>query len=740
MNICIELLKITLNHKHIFYEDSDGNLIPIHNLAFTFQLSSFHHFLYNALRIFFFEDGYLFKRCIGFAEIPFVAFFTKSVLYYEIYNKSFLNIYQCYGSERVPCGWLCLRVKTNLNNFDSVEIIAENGKNILNEDYRNEKDDYTELSKEKEKIEIKAKSGVNSAINGLSEINNYNSSLCSNQSGVDMNINIQNNKESKEIKIENIMQKIFSYDAGDNNFNDKNGLRQLHIERKHVTENKNTDCSILLEKNFKTNKISKINRTVVINEVIKKVKFVENRTIYKNSLFDNMFFSTIIGQEKRQEYYLYILKIWRIYTYISKGSIMCKFHFWVGLFYLEGHYRNESKRYELSTNKISKIGYFHDKLLKIDDVHNNEKYIHSNDLSNQDNDRGHIYLNPCYLSDDNLTTRRKKSVEINEFEDYDDSYALIHHKFYEYYLNKYYYAIAPYGKYYLTILSVKERCKPDFRVVEPNRSIISYLNIDKSDFIYAKLNLKETKTPHIAFYDIVEEELVISFRGTFNHVDALNDLDCEYTPFFDGYAHAGFVKLADSFIDLHLSDLSVLLAKRNYKKILFTGQSLGGALCVLVQIILEKKQYNFKSRAIAFSAPPTVSENLCEQSNIINIVYGYDIISRLCFGSLLDLKFVSTSLSKLKVSDKENISKIFSYLHENDIHPKLYIPGTLYHIRKFSMGKETIVMGKEADKNDFTKIVVHHKCFLHHTFPAVINSFTQGINESKKNNLFINKS
>lgn len=63
------------------------------------------------------------------------------------------------------------------------------------------------------------------------------------------------------------------------------------------------------------------------------------------------------------------------------------------------------------------------------------------------------------------------------------------------------------------------------------------------------------------FYNEDEDELVVSLRGTENHIDALNDLDCEYTKFFDGFAHSGFVKLAHFFIQNHVHDINEGLKK-----------------------------------------------------------------------------------------------------------------------------------------------------------------------------------
>lgn len=487
------------------------------------------------------------------------------------------------------------------------------------------------------------------------------------------------------------------------------------------------------------------NKKRIIYEIIKQMHFIESTGNNENRPLNINFFTSIINQDKYNDYYFYFIRIWRIFSFISKGSIHCKFQFWLGMYHLEGYYRYESNKYCLKNTRNIKKAIFRDNELHIKNIKNNNFEYNTNVNESQVSRSNLKDMNPndfSYSSTDDLSLKKPydKVTEQNytyekENNEIDESYALIHYSFYEYYLNKFYFSITPYGKYYLKILLVKERCKPDNSIKEPERSIISYLNIDFKDLIYVNLNMNETKTPHIVFYDKIEDELVVSFRGTFNHVDALNDLDCEYKQFLGGYAHSGIVNLAYFYIETHLNGLKLLVSERNYTKVLFTGQSLGGALCTLIHIILQGIEHNFKSRVISFSAPPCVSENLCEQKNITTIIYGYDIIARLCFGSLLDLKYISSSIPKMKTKVPESVAKVSAYLKETDLHPKLYIPGKLYHIRKFGVGNKMTIMGKEVGYEHFSQIIIHNRCFIHHAFTAFINAFLLGIEESMNQQL-----
>lgn len=137
---------------------------------------------------------------------------------------------------------------------------------------------------------------------------------------------------------------------------------------------------------------------------------------------------------------------------------------------------------------------------------------------------------------------------------------------------------------------------------------------------------------------------------------------------------------------------------------------------------------NCSLRVITFQSPPVVSSNLCDshQVNILNIVFGADIISRLSFGSLLDLKFLAISIAKVKdkLDDFElsqYIKEVKAYLLQTDIHPKLYLPGKIYHILN-----EKVPIVKELNFRAFSDIIVDRFCFFDHSLTSLIKAFEKG--------------
>lgn len=419
----------------------------------------------------------------------------------------------------------------------------------------------------------------------------------------------------------------------------------------------------------------------------------------KNILFNNMFISLFIDKSTISVYESYFYKIWNIYKVISKGSIMCHFNFWYGLFLLEQYYKNLSLKRSIKdaesidTKKLTDVKFYSDTNLLLNKKEND---INPDNFYRKDMSSKHEIRDTC---------------------------------FYEYYLNKYYFAIAPYARFVLLNL-IEKRRKVTEKVREPRKTILSYLDISNDDLLYIKL---KSKTPHIVFYDQKENEIVVSIRGTQNHLDALNDLDCEYSEFFKGYAHSGFIKLANYFIDNFLGDIEVEILTKRVNRVLFTGQSLGGALAMLVYMIIKEKNLlnNYELRVISFQSPPIISKKLIKNDyNIVNISYGYDIVSRLSFGSLLDLKFLSISISKMNKVNKnmdDNINAVKEYLEKQDLHPKLYLPGKLYHLKK----ENNHVLCQNVDFMFYNDIIVNKWCFFHHSFTEIIKAFNGGIKDRK---------
>ncbi|EJW05032.1 hypothetical protein EDEG_00867 [Edhazardia aedis USNM 41457] len=395
----------------------------------------------------------------------------------------------------------------------------------------------------------------------------------------------------------------------------------------------------------------------------------------------------------------------------------------------------------------------------------NTKDFYTRSIRNLFIDNEHISDNQNNVS----TLKTNRSLSINNSEDnleiltddlHSDSispnikspvyqYSILNKQWFEYYLNKFYYAISSYSNP-IMLKFVPIRREVSNKIHNDERKILEMINKDRSQLLsYHKEDVHDS-VPNVIFYDEIENEIVVSFRGTQSHKDALKDLDCEYIRFFSGFGHSGFIKQATKFVKHQLNLLKYFCDKKKTKNVLLCGQSLGGAIATIIYIIITEKNlmesYNF--RVISFSAPPTLSENICQNlyPNITNIVYGHDIVPRLSFGSGLDFKYTCISMNNSK-KDAGNYQNRYSiikkYLYKNDLYPKLYIPGKIFHLKKSYQGKDesgwffnndadSIIVVAEVEYPFFGYINVHLKTIIHHMFSSTINAFNDGIKQAKK--------
>lgn len=235
----------------------------------------------------------------------------------------------------------------------------------------------------------------------------------------------------------------------------------------------------------------------------------------------------------------------------------------------------------------------------------------------------------------------------------------------------------------------------------------------------------------IIFID--DDSLVVSFRGTLSHNDIINDLDACYTKFFGGFTHSGILKLANTFVDVELGNINQLISKNNIKNVLLTGHSLGGAVATVMHLIITKNNLipKCKIKTVAFASPPTVSESFLGQNieDLTTYNYGNDIISRLSLGSLLDFKYLCLSIANIftvfSKSEKsiEKIVEVHRYLKESDLYPKLYHPGTVYHIKAEYKGDKATYGFKKVDPKFFANLIIYKDYPADHILKRHISAF-----------------
>lgn len=248
--------------------------------------------------------------------------------------------------------------------------------------------------------------------------------------------------------------------------------------------------------------------------------------------------------------------------------------------------------------------------------------------------------------------------------------------------------------------------------------IIQYINIPDKWLLEVSLN---KKVPHLKFQD--NKSLIISFRGTESANDIFSDINCDYIEFLDGYVHRGILELAEHFLEENEFIINDLMIKYNLKYLKLVGHSLGAAIASICGIIFKQKNEHLKVKVYAFSPASCLSYDIAKKTKFIkSYILGTDIFPRLSYGSMLDLKYLTASIGSanqiIKTNSARRISKfekkIKKHLRNENIYPKLYCGGLLYHFEN----QNDILIMKRVDQKFFDSICVDFK-FLSDHVPRV---------------------
>lgn len=231
------------------------------------------------------------------------------------------------------------------------------------------------------------------------------------------------------------------------------------------------------------------------------------------------------------------------------------------------------------------------------------------------------------------------------------------------------------------------------------------------------------------------DTIAISFRGTFSTNDAFNDLQSTYIEFQDGYTHAGFKKLADYFMRTKMAQILKIAEKKKIKKIFLTGHSLGAAVATLVHARMLEKYPNINVKSVIFASPPVFSENIVKRLNLdlTHYTYGYDFVSRLSYGSILDLKYFCLSISSLvKMINSPGllttkIEEIRHHMKTRSTNPKLYHPGKQIHVFKF----DEIYKFKQVNYMFYNEILFSRNAGWDHFLHNIANAFIYASSKEK---------
>jgi hypothetical protein len=258
--------------------------------------------------------------------------------------------------------------------------------------------------------------------------------------------------------------------------------------------------------------------------------------------------------------------------------------------------------------------------------------------------------------------------------------------------------------------------------------------ITESNFI--KYSDGENDNIGFTFFFDDQNTLIVSFRGTLTHREMLCDFDCGYQSFMNGFTHSGILKVTNNFIKNEMESILELMKARQSKQLMLTGHSLGGAIATILYIVLknDSRFSNFLIKAEIFSVPPIISRELfchINKKDFITYNFGNDLISRLSFGAILDLKYICISIANeleinLNTFKKDGIKKLSKkikkirrHVVDLDLFPKLYHGGQIIHIKKVS----NCFIFKQVDPVFFADLTNFKNITSDHVISRQIESF-----------------
>lgn len=264
--------------------------------------------------------------------------------------------------------------------------------------------------------------------------------------------------------------------------------------------------------------------------------------------------------------------------------------------------------------------------------------------------------------------------------------------FYEHYKQMFHFAIAPYGNE-IAVADVEGLLPCNTHgSVSVHDKIVSLLGIPEEDLLDVHITSVKGKCSFIVF--LHRHYLVVSFRGTISPKDIYEDLKYEYVKIGDGYTHSGIKELAEGFVHDWRDNISALMRRHGRSHLLLTGHSMGGSVATIVGYTLLKTGFieNSRLKVVGVSSVPVFSEHIVAYwpyRHFYTVAIDFDIVPFLSLGSFLDFKYICCwfgyrlSSGRPIYSLHKEVQRLQSFLLRENIHMKLYHPGTIIHMRSF---------------------------------------------------------
>ncbi|KAI8372887.1 uncharacterized protein BYT42DRAFT_49753 [Radiomyces spectabilis] len=180
-------------------------------------------------------------------------------------------------------------------------------------------------------------------------------------------------------------------------------------------------------------------------------------------------------------------------------------------------------------------------------------------------------------------------------------------------------------------------------------SVREYLSLPKEDMLAYEFRSTEAFRPsYFIARDRSTNSIVLCIRGTMSIFDTMTDLVCEYEPWKGGYVHKGMKSSALWFFQHIAPKLVAYTNKHSTSALYIVGHSLGAATAAILTILLldymdefqQGKEEPFTLQCFGYAPACGLSLDLAEkyQDHIQSIVFADDFVSKLSYGSMMDIK------------------------------------------------------------------------------------------------------
>ncbi|KFH64397.1 hypothetical protein MVEG_10222 [Podila verticillata NRRL 6337] len=280
---------------------------------------------------------------------------------------------------------------------------------------------------------------------------------------------------------------------------------------------------------------------------------------------------------------------------------------------------------------------------------------------------------------------------------------------------------------------------------------IDFLRIPNEDLLAYEFHA--SKVFHPSYYvalDRATNSIVLAIRGTMSAFDTLTDLVCEYQQWKGGLVHGGMKTSADWFMNHLVPQIVAYIAKHKVSALNIVGHSLGGGTASILTMMLLDHQHefqsmvngNFRIQCHAFAPACSVSKDLADKyrDHIRCYVYEDDIVSRLSYGSMMDVK--TMMLGAVEAASHMGLTKVFltgtdedwkptleavsesrRRIKESPVqNPKLYIAGAVFQLWRHLEEQDCVEM-KPASNRLCEEVLIKPAALSQHLLGILDNAF-----------------